>query len=465
MPKRRRIDRGDQAAHQRKTHRRVLRKCALAAAAIAPLVITGSIGAALLPAAASRPAAKSGHVNLQMWIAGNSTTEPIYDAEAATFSKTHPGVTVTVTDLPGPAYTTKLDTGLAANKLPAIYQEYSAGPELQQLARNKKIVNLSPFLKTNPVIGRRILPSALAQGQINGQQYAIPYNIFQEIVLIYNKADFAKAHIKQAPSTWTEFTNDIAKLKRSGFIPLSISGTEADNWYELYLENYEVRSAGLGVTDALQKGHLSALGSAPVVKAAAAMQQLVRSGAFEPGYTTTSEANDVPYALLGTGKAAMILYGAFLPNFIDEAVPGFAASGKMGWFSFPSVPGGKGNSVIDLSSQPELVVNANMNKLAIKDAEEFLSNFVYSPGQVAALARTANVGPIANSLQLVKRWAPSDLKSYMLFEVSEAHASSSFISWSQYLPLAETTNWNNLLTQLFSLSITPSQFAASAARL
>ncbi|MDA8296684.1 MAG: extracellular solute-binding protein [Actinomycetota bacterium] len=430
---------------------------AMAAAALsAGVVITG---------AQTANASRRLSANIQMWIAGNNTTKPIYEAEAAAFSKSHPGITVTITDLPGPAYTQKLDTALAANQLPAIFQEYSPGPALQQLVRSKQVVDLTPYVKRHSVITRRILQSALAQGQIHGQQYGIPYNIFQETVILYNKADFRKADISGPPQTWSQLNTDIGKLKAAGIIPVSISGTESDNWYELWLENYEVRHSGLGVTNALEKGKSAALGTAPVVEAARAMQQLVKAKAFEPGYSTISEANDVPYALLGTGKAGMLLYGAFTPNFVNEAVPNFSASGNMGWFSFPSVSGGKDNAVIDLASQPQLVVNAHMSKEDIKAAEEFLASFVYSPGQVAALSKTGNVGPFANSLYLVKQRAPKDLKSYMLFELKEAQQRSSFISWSQLLPPAQTTNWNNLLEELFSLAITPSQFAAQAAKL
>lgn len=441
--------------------RRQARTRGLAIAMAASALSTGMIAGNAATANASRRVS----ANIQMWIAGNNTTKPIYEAEAAAFSKSHPGINVTITDLPGPAYTQKLDTALAANQLPAIFQEFSPGPALQQLVRSKDVINLTPFVKKNSVITRRILPAALAQGQIHGQQYGIPYNIFQETVILYNRSDFRKAHISAPPQTWAELNTDIGKLKAAGIIPISISGTESDNWYELWLENYEVRHSGLGVTNALKKGRTAALGTAPVVEAARAMQQLVKAKAFEPGYSTISEANDVPYALLGTGKAGMLLYGAFTPNFVNEAVPNFSASGNMGWFSFPSVSGGKDNAVIDLASQPQLVVNAHMSKADITAAEEFLASFVYSPGQVAALSKTGNVGPFANSLYLVKQRAPKDLKSYMLFELNEARQSSSFISWSQLLPPSQTTNWNNLLEELFSLAITPSQFAAQAAKL
>lgn len=428
-------------------------------ASIVSVTVLSGLGLPTVPASAA-PA-----IHLQMWIAGNDTTEPLYTAEAKAFSTVDPGVTVTLTDLPGPAYTQKLDPALAASKLPAIFEEYSPGPALRELVASKAILDLTSFVKANPVLKDRILPSAMAQGQVNGQQYGIPYNIFQEIVILYDKTDLNKAGISGPPKTWPDLMSDVSKLKAAGIIPISISGTETDNWYELWLENWEVRRYGLGVTDSLEEGKMSALSSPEVVAAAREMQTLVSDNAFEPGYSTTSEANDVPYALLGTGKAGMLLFGAFTPNFVDEAVPGFAASGKMEWSSFPSVPGGEDNDVVDLSSQPQLVVNAHMSKADIAAAEKFLAYFVYSPSQVAGLAKLGNVGPFAGSLNLVDKDAPAYLRSYMLFELSEAKTTSSFIDWSQLIPPAETTAWNELLLKLFTKAITPSQFGTDAAKL
>lgn len=121
--------------------------------------------------------------------------------------------------------------------------------------------------------------------------------------------------------------------------------------------------------------------------------------------------------------------------------------------------------MVNLSSQPQLVVNADMSKTDIKYAEEFLSDWVYTPRQIEALAKLGNVGPFIGNLALVKRYAPSDLRKYMLFELGEAKAKQSFLMWSQYVPTADTTTWEGLLDKLFTLGITPAKFAAAAAKL
>jgi hypothetical protein len=85
---------------------------------------------------------------------------------------------------------------------------------------------------------------------------------------------------------------------------------------------------------------------------------------------------------------------------------------------------------------------------------------------VTALAKTGNVGPAANAGSAVSQAAPSDLKSYMNFQLNETlHASQSFETWSNLMPTDTTSGWDNLLEELFTEKITPQQFAQQAAKM
>lgn len=446
-------------SHKKVGQRRTIarRRSWLGAIALAAVMLAAACGGASPPGKGG--GGGGGSAGLQMWVAGNNVTKPIYTAETKSYSKAD----ISLTDLPGPAYTQKLDAALAAGKPPSIYQLFGPGPQMNTLLKGHKLATLDDLVQ-DPSYRSRFVPAALAQGKVNGHQYGIPYNIFQESVVIYSKKAFKKAGISAPPKTWSQLMDDVKKLKKAGVIPVSISGTSSDNWYEWWLEDYEVHLAGLGVTQAVKQGNLKALNSKPVVDAATAMQELVKADAFEPGYTTTSEANNVPYALLGTGKAGMLLYGAFTPNFVGLSTPDFVKKGDMGWFSFPSVEGGTGNDILDLASTPMLVVNNNMSKSDVKAAKDFLKWFIYSSDQVSALAKSGNVGPAAKAAPLVQKSAPSYLKDYMEFQLTQAlHSQKSFVHWSTLMPTDKTSSWNELLEELFSLKITPQQFAQKAA--
>lgn len=404
--------------------------------------------------------------NLEMWVAGNNVTKPIYTAEVEAYDKAHPGVHITLTDLPGPQYVQKYATAAAAGKLPAIFQMPGAPRALQTLVDGQKIADLSDLFADGSPLKSRILPVALPAGQVDGKQYGVPYNIFQEAVVLYSKPAFKKAGIATPPKTWDELKRDVALLKKANIIPISIPGTVPNNWFEWWLESYEERLDGTKVFDGLKKGDMSVLNSPAVVNAARAMQDLVKLNPFEPGFTTTSEANNVPYALLGSNKAGMMLYGAFTPNFIATTAPDFVKSGQMGWFTFPQVSGGTGSDVVDLGTPPLLLVNSSLSASQTKAAKSFLSSFVYSDEQVASLAKTGNVGPATSAPAAIEKNAPSYLKSYMKFEVAQSNAASkAAVSWTTYLPPDALTAFNTLEQKLFTLKITPEEFAAKAAAL
>lgn len=419
-----------------------------------------------LPSGSSSNAPNGGSgETINMWVAGNNVTKPIYTAEVEAYSKAHSGVNVVLTDLPGPQYVQKYDAAAAAGKLPEIFQMPGVPRALQTLVSSNKIADLSSLFSAGSALKSRVLPVSLAAGQVNGRQYGVPYNIFQEAVVIYSKTAFQKAGISQPPKTWPDLLQAVKRLKNAGIIPISVSGTATDNWYEWWLEGYEERLDGLGVYNSIKKGDLSALNSPPVIKAAQAMQELVKLEPFEPGYTTTSESNNIPFALLGSNKAGMLLYGAFTPNFVAQAAPDFVESGQMGWFSFPTVPGGTGADIVNLGTPPLLLVNKALSPSKAKAAKEFLASFVYSKEQVTALAKTGNVGPAGNAAAVVEANAPAHLKSYMQFELSLSTNAKGATLWNNYLPPDSLSKWNDLLVQLFSLKITPEQFAKEASAL
>jgi raffinose/stachyose/melibiose transport system substrate-binding protein len=249
-------------------------------------------------------------------------------------------------------------------------------------------------------------------------------------------------------------------------IPIAIAGTESDNWYGWWLENYEVHLAGLGVTDAIERGDLKALDSSPVIASAKAMQALVSSNAFEPGYTSASQANDIPYALLGSNQAAMMLFGVFATGFVQKVAPTFTTNGDMGWFSFPAVNGGSGNQIIDLATVPLLVINKNMPQTDIAASEQFIKDFDYSDAQIRSLAKVGDVGFASSSISVIKSVAPKSQLSYMEFQVNEAiEAKQSFVKWGSLLPTSVTSAWDSLLEELFTLKITPQAFAVAASKL
>jgi raffinose/stachyose/melibiose transport system substrate-binding protein len=81
------------------------------------------------------------------------------------------------------------------------------------------------------------------------------------------------------------------------------------------------------------------------VAAGQKVQQLIDAGAFNQGFLATpaQQGAGSSAGLIGNGKAAMELQGQWDPGVMNGLTPdGKGIGSALGWFSFPSVSGGKG---------------------------------------------------------------------------------------------------------------------------
>ena len=70
----------------------------------------------------------------------------------------------------------------------------------------------------------------------------------------------------------------------------------------------------------------------------------MKDGYFQPGYSAVDYSNGEPNALMYTNKAAMQLQLNFLYSQMQtQDASATSARAILGWFAFPSVPGGTGN--------------------------------------------------------------------------------------------------------------------------
>jgi raffinose/stachyose/melibiose transport system substrate-binding protein len=73
------------------------------------------------------------------------------------------------------------------------------------------------------------------------------------------------------------------------------------------------------------------------------LARLVALDPFNPGFLATPwDSPDGAAAVLANGNAAMLLMGHWAPGTMRANGPDLAASGELGWFSFPAYEGGGG---------------------------------------------------------------------------------------------------------------------------
>ncbi|MCX4775260.1 ABC transporter substrate-binding protein, partial [Streptomyces sp. NBC_01285] len=150
----------------------------------------------------------------------------------------------------------------------------------------------------------------LPQGNaIKGKVYIPPTNSQIIPLVFYNKSLFAKAKV-EVPTTWQEFLDVNAKLKKAGVTPLELGGNDPF-------------AAAMPLTGALsvdvlgknpkwiQQRHAGKVKftDADVVTAATKMRTLVEKGYFQQGALNVSYADSIKN--FNAGKAAMYPMGSW----------------------------------------------------------------------------------------------------------------------------------------------------------
>ncbi len=78
-------------------------------------------------------------------------------------------------------------------------------------------------------------------------------------------------------------------------------------------------------------------------KALTKVQNLVKASGFLKGFSSITADPNADQALLYTGKAAMMLHGAWTYGTMKTAGGDFVTGGHLGYMNFPPVDGGKGD--------------------------------------------------------------------------------------------------------------------------
>lgn len=130
---------------------------------------------------------------------------------------------------------TKINAAIAAKQPPAIAQVYESWAT--QYQQNGNIVSLKPYIAGKNGLSQSDLSDfyapLLKDGQINGEQYMLPFNKSDE-VLYYNDTLLKKNNL-QPPTTLTEFVNDIKTLTKSDGSQWGLSLTPSvDEWGTIF---------------------------------------------------------------------------------------------------------------------------------------------------------------------------------------------------------------------------------------
>ncbi|WP_223692785.1 extracellular solute-binding protein [Leifsonia poae] len=422
-----------------------LRRRRTRAASVAILTTVALAGA--LTACSSGSGSASGPTTL--WALTGDQTGVVEPAVKA-WNDANPKQKITAQYFANDAYKTKIKTAVGAGSAPTIIYSW-AGGTLENYVKAGKVADLT---KDTASVKDKYNDSVWNLGVVDGKTYAVPMDPSYPVLLYFNKDVLDKAGI-DVPKTWDDILAAIPKLKSAGVLPFALAG--GSKWPELMWEEYLVdRVAGPDAFKAVEEGKKDAWSDPGIIKANTMIQQLVDAGAFGSDFNSVVADSNADVALLYTGKAAMLLQGAWAYGSFQSGAADFTKSG-LGYTNFPAVDGGKGDPkdiVGNVSGY--FSVSANASEQQKKDAVDFLTKGVFDDAYTKRLLDSGQVPPIKGVSNLIEGGTDSFLgQTASLID----QAPSFQMSWDQALPSAQATALLTNLDKLFSKQITPKQFS------
>jgi raffinose/stachyose/melibiose transport system substrate-binding protein len=330
------------------------------------------------------------------------------------------------------------------NGLPTMFAAAGTPAVTQSLDKSGQLLNIATQLKSLGV-GQDMLPAAAStiKNLYGGNVNALPLSLNIE-GFWYNKKIFADNHLT-VPSTWSELLKDAAALKSAGVQPFA-TGAQGQGWpVTRLISGYLFREVGPNALAAVRDGKAK-LTDPAYVMAAQAVQDLGTSG-YLGSAPEAVDYNTIISDFL-TGKAGIMYMGSWvLPNFADPKQDQIGSS-NIGFFPYPSVPGGKGDTsqlpanigvptaISKKSYNPK--VGAWLKCLAQNWGSEALAKGQLSGFKVNKAVKTDAL------TKLVQSKINSDKQSLVWFE-------------AYFSAKASTTSWNNI-AQMVDGKMTALQF-------
>ena len=259
---------------------------------------------------------------------------------ADAFMAENPHVTIEIQVYENEALKAALQTALQAGEVPDLFQSWGGGGLREQVEAGL-VQDLTD--SAAGFIGD-LSPGALSLFQVDGAQYAIPYNI-GVVGLWYNKGLFAEAGIDAPATTWTELLEDVQTLEDAGITPIAVGA--GDKWPAHFWYSYlMVRIGGADVMNEIAETNDFSVPA--VIEAGEKVAELVALEPFQPGFLAAGwDAPDGESGTMALEQAAMDLMGQWAPGAFRAQAGVDTSAGEelpweLGWAPFPAVEGGAG---------------------------------------------------------------------------------------------------------------------------
>ncbi|MBM6401407.1 extracellular solute-binding protein [Phycicoccus sonneratiae] len=442
-----------QTQHRQTATRRAVLGLAAGLPLIGGLAACGSSG----PGASSSSGGGGGSgTGASFWSLSGQPQEDIRKQSVEQYNAANPNEKVTLTLFQNDAYKQKVKTALGAGQAPTILWGWGGGG-LKSWVDAGQVDDLTDFFSQNAALKDRIFPSSFGAATVDGKVYALPCETVTPIVLYWNKKVFDKVGA-QPPQSWGDILDLVPKFNAAGIAPFSLGGQS--RWTNMmWLEFLFDRIGGPEVFQAVFDGEKDAWSNPAAIQALTEMQKLIKANGFVKGFASITADSNADQALLYTGKAAMMVHGAWTYGGMKNDGGDFVSSGGLGYMNFPGVDGGKGDPSDSVGNPAQyLSISSKASADEKKAAMDFLAKSQFTDEMLKAWIGSGNIPVVQGSDSLIG----GDDADWLKFQYDIASNAKTFAqSWDQALPPTQAEVLLDNIAKLFQLSISPEQFASN----
>jgi raffinose/stachyose/melibiose transport system substrate-binding protein len=387
------------------------------------------------------------------WYLSGAPNEEITRASLDQWNKDHPDQKIIGEVYADSPYKEKIRTAMGSGNPPTMVFNWGAGGVVTEYVASDKVIDLTG--KVDEALSRT-LESVNKAGQIDGKQYAVPLYGTQPVMLYYNKDVFDQAGVTAPLATWDDLLASIPKFKAAGVAPIALAGQA--RWTNMmWLEYLADRVGGPEAFNAVAAGEADAWSNPDMIKALEMIERLVAADGFQTSFASTTADSNADAALLHSGKAAMLLQGAWSYGTIKNDAPDFVAEGKLGTMVFPEVTGGKGDPA-NIAGNPANFwsVAADATPEQQQSVIDYINSEAYADTMVDSLIQGGLVPPCQG---IEDKLAASDDADFLTQTYQLVQNAPNFqMSWDQVLSSVQAQELLTNLDAIFTGQITAQQF-------
>jgi raffinose/stachyose/melibiose transport system substrate-binding protein len=438
------------------SRRNFLRLTAGAAGLAAGLSACGTSG----PKSSGSSTGGSGGGGATYWFLTGQPQQAIREAQVKRFNDANSGSQIKTTEFQNDAFKQKIKTAIGAGQGPTLIWGWGGGG-LKSYVDAGQVEDLTGWFSQNADLKNKIFPSAFGAATVKGKIYAVPVETTTPIVLYWNKSVFDKVGA-QPPQSWGDIMSLVPKFNDKGIAPFSLGGQS--RWTNMmWLEFLFDRIGGSEVFQNILDGQKNAWSNPSALQALGEMQKLIKANGFIKGFSSITADSNADQALLYTGKAAMMLHGAWTYGSMKTDGGNFVKGGNLGYMNFPPVEGGKGDPSDTVGNPGQYLSISSKASQQDKDiAKKFLSTSTLDSASVDAWVQSGSIPVVKSAKEKLASVSDKNDAAWLNFVYDTSSNAKSFAqSWDQALsPTAAETLLDNI-AKLFQLSISSQQFADS----